>query len=524
MTAKGFIGTDVMAERPKRTRAAQYVRMSTDHQRYSTENQILAIAEYAVGRGMAVVRTYADEGKSGLTLGGRGALKQLIDDVGNGGADFEVLLVYDVSRWGRFQDADEGAYYEYLCRKAGVRLVYCAEPFENDGTPAATIMKSVKRAMAGEYSRELSAKVFAGQSRVVEKGFHGGGMPGYGLRRLLLDECGEPRFQLSHGQRKNLQSDRVILVPGPPDEVEVVKLIYDLFVSGKFNERGIAAHLNALGLRATAGRVWNRLGVKAVLTSEKYIGHGIYNRTSCKLGGRMVRNPPETWVRAKGAFEPIVTPEIFAKAQAVFAKRREKRLSDTQMLALLSALRDRRGRLSRTLIDAEPNMPSAFTYFVRFGSLRRAYQLVGFRTHRDYGDIDINARLADLHTVLLAALEAAVRSVGGKIEPVSGSAVRLLNDELTVSLVIARCAKAASGKNIWRTCKYGWPSADITVVARMETGNVAVRDFYFFPRIDSRDRPKSLTDGNAPAVEVYRFTSLDAICDLARRAPFPRAA
>lgn len=69
-----------------------------------------------------------------------------------------------MSRWGRFQDADESAYYEYICKRAGIRIEYCAEQFENDGSPVSTIVKGVKRAMAGEYSRELSAKVFAGQN------------------------------------------------------------------------------------------------------------------------------------------------------------------------------------------------------------------------------------------------------------------------------------------------------------------------------------------------------------------------
>ena len=149
------------AEPPTLVRAAQYVRMSTDHQRYSTENQAEAIQQYAEAHGMEIVHTYADEGKSGLNIAGRIGLKQLISDVEEHRTDFAVLLVYDVSRWGRFQDSDEAAFYEYLCRRAGLQVVYCAEPFDNDGTPIATIVKSVKRAMAGEYSRELSTKVFA---------------------------------------------------------------------------------------------------------------------------------------------------------------------------------------------------------------------------------------------------------------------------------------------------------------------------------------------------------------------------
>lgn len=101
-------------------RAAQYVRMSTEHQKYSTENQAEIIARYAAARGIEIVKTYADEGKSGLNLEGRDSLQRLIHDVTSGQADFSVILAYDVSGWGRFQDADQSAYYEFVCRKAGV--------------------------------------------------------------------------------------------------------------------------------------------------------------------------------------------------------------------------------------------------------------------------------------------------------------------------------------------------------------------------------------------------------------------
>lgn len=60
---------------------ARYVRMSTDHQRYSTANQAAAIAEYAAQHGMVIVQTYQDEGKSGLDIGGRDALRRLLHDV-----------------------------------------------------------------------------------------------------------------------------------------------------------------------------------------------------------------------------------------------------------------------------------------------------------------------------------------------------------------------------------------------------------------------------------------------------------
>ena len=133
--------------------ATVYVRMSTEHQQYSTKNQMDVIREYAQRRGLEIVTEYSDEGKSGLNIQGRDSLAQMIEDAEKGREKWSNILVYDVSRWGRFQDADESAYYEYVCRRAGVAVHYCAEQFENDGSPVSTIVKSVKRAMAGEYLR-----------------------------------------------------------------------------------------------------------------------------------------------------------------------------------------------------------------------------------------------------------------------------------------------------------------------------------------------------------------------------------
>ena len=208
---------------PLARRAAQYVRMSTEHQQYSTENQGDKIKEYAARNDIEIVRTYADEGKSGLNIGGREGLQKLLADVRAGKTDFGLILVYDVSRWGRFQDADESAYYEFICKQAGIRVVYCAEQFDNDGSPVSTIVKGVKRAMAGEYSRELSAKVFAGQCRLIELGYRQGGPAGFGLRRVLLDQSGALKAELKRGEHKSLQTDRVVLRPGPEDEIEIVQ-------------------------------------------------------------------------------------------------------------------------------------------------------------------------------------------------------------------------------------------------------------------------------------------------------------
>src|SRR5690242_4455792 len=122
-------------------RAAQYVRMSTEYQKYSIENQAAAIAAYAQQHGLSIVRTYRDEGESGLRIKNRAGLTQLIEDIRSGQADFSHVLVFDVSRWGRFQDTDESAHYEFICKQGGVKVTYCAEEFENGGSLISSVVK-----------------------------------------------------------------------------------------------------------------------------------------------------------------------------------------------------------------------------------------------------------------------------------------------------------------------------------------------------------------------------------------------
>jgi DNA invertase Pin-like site-specific DNA recombinase len=199
--------------------------MSTEHQNYSIDNQRDAIRDFADGLGYEIVATYEDSGRSGLNLEGRAGLQRLLTDIEGGNADFEVVLVYDVSRWGRFQNIDESASYEFRCHVAGVRIEYCAEQFANDGSIGSDVLKAIKRSMAAEHSRVLSVKVFAGQSRLIGLGYRQGGPAGLGLRRLLIDMNGNPKGELARNEHKSIQTDRVILVPGPKAEIEIVQSI-----------------------------------------------------------------------------------------------------------------------------------------------------------------------------------------------------------------------------------------------------------------------------------------------------------
>lgn len=508
---------------PPRLRAAQYVRMSTEHQQYSTDNQSDAIRRYAEQRGYEIVRTYADEGKSGLNIGGRQALRDLLDDVEAGRADFSALLVYDVSRWGRFQDPDEAASYELRCRRAGVQVHYCAEQFENDGSIGSSIIKTVKRAMAGEYSRELSVKVFAGQANLIRLGFRQGGQAGYGLRRMLVDQAGESKGLLKFGEHKSIATDRVVLVPGPDEEVALVREVYRLFVEEQRTELEIAGLLNDRSISTDLGRAWTRGSVHQLLINEKYIGNNVWARTSCKLKGEHVKNDPEAWIRADAAFPAIVDLAMFEAAQLII-RERTAQLSDGEMLDLLAQIFERNGYLSGLIIDEAEGCPSSSSFRSRFGSLLRAYTLVGFAPDHDYRYLETNRKLRALHPGIVESVIDGIRRIGGRADRDPVTDLLTVNREFTVSIVIVRCFQTAAGTQRWKLRLDQKLNPDITVAVRMDISNDNPHDYFVLPRLDMREAILRLAQYNGLSLDAYRFSSLDTFYAMAARTPLREAA
>ena len=501
-----------------RGRAVAYVRMSTEHQQYSTENQLDVIRVFAETRNLDIVHVYADEGKSGLRLDGRDSLKALLHDAESGSADFSVVLVYDVSRWGRFQDPDESASYEIRCKHAGVKVLYCAEQFENDGSPVSGIIKSVKRIMAGEYSRELSIKVHAGQCRLIRNGNRQGGPAGYGLRRTLIDQAGTVKHELARGDQKNIQTDRVILSPGPAEEVETVRRIYRAFVEDGHTESDIAAWLNGEGVVTDRGTRWTRGTVHQILINEKYVGHNVWNRTSFKLKQERVRNPPDVWVRADNAFVPLVDPLLFEAARQIIMAR-SYRMSDAEMLESLRQVLLRNGYLSGIVIDESVECPSSSAYTHRFGSLLRTYDLIGYLPNRDYRYVEINRKLRELYPGIVDQATRAMRDTGALVEKDDRPGLLRINDEFRVSLVLSRCRQTTAGNNRWVIRFDNALMPDITVAARMELDARSIRDYYLLPAVNLRTNVVRLQDFNDFGFEAYRFDNLYVLCHLARRAP-----
>jgi DNA invertase Pin-like site-specific DNA recombinase len=508
----------VQASDPLKFRAAEYVRMSTEHQQYSTQNQAAAIATYAEQQGLTVVRTYTDAGRSGLRIHGRSGLQQLIKDVQSGTADFKTILVYDISRWGRFQDADESAYYEYLCRKAGIQVTYCAEQFENDGSIASTIVKSVKRAMAGEYSRELSTKVFIGQCRLIETGFRQGGHAGFGLRRMLVGTDGTVKAVLASGEEKSIQTDRVILVAGPEEEVRLVHSIYHWFVDDALNETQIAMRLNMQGIKSNLGRTWTAEAVKNVLTNEKYIGNNIYNRRSKKLSARQGMNAPDMWIRKDSAFEAIVPVELFNAARNVFAERRP-RYENGELLDHMLAVYKKYGRISQKLIakiGQAQGKASPTTYQNHFNGMLSAYRQIGYS-----GGSRAKAEVTRLHSLAIrqkvaAEVEQLLVNSGATVTRDPQDLILKINGEFSIGIRVFRYVIRLGRRPFWHLQARLERDGDLTLLARLDKSNQAPMDYYLLPRGDAPSNIAVYENRDHP-LDRFRRPNLDYLVQLAGR-------
>lgn len=427
----------------ERTRAVQYLRMSSEHQKYSLANQADAIAEYAALHQYDVVRTYADHGRSGLTLKGRKALEELLADARNPERDFSLILVLDVSRWGRFQDPDESASYEYQCREAGVNIEYCAEGFFNEGTFISALLKQLKRLMAAEYSRELSHKTWVGQCAQAALGFKQGGQAIYGFRRMLIDEQGMPRGIMKPGETKYTAGDRVLYVHGPAHEIRTIKRIFRLLLRHNYRVGGIAKLLNQEDLAAANGERWTCARIRNILKNPLCIGIYAFNRTSTKLGSSQLKNPESEWVTQQ-VLAPIVSEATFARARRTLEAQRSQgarsasqdqpstnsplqdevrnrngarrhnapKVTDPdrkpKMLKALKRLLREKGELNYDLIGSCAYTPSGATYARYFGTLGHACELIGYkpdlmpRHHRsvspkDISDEQILGRLREIY-------------------------------------------------------------------------------------------------------------------------------
>jgi hypothetical protein len=300
---------------------------------------------------------------------------------------------------------------------------------------------------------------------------------------MLVGENGKPKGILQVGQCKNLKAERVILVPGPKSEIKVVQRIFKSFAVEKKNRSQIAEELNAGGIVSRCGKRWTSLSVSNLLENEVYLGHLIYNRRSTKLGERTVRNPPDMWVRRNNAFKAIIEPRLFARAQKRLLEVEDnKKETDQQLLDRLSALLRREGRLSVHIMRTAKDVRHPTVYANRFGSLMRAFELVGFKHHPRYRFADATAQIEQVVSSVVDDIIIDLRGRGVNVSFLHELYLLTISGGMTVAVAVARAVSDGNTRSRrWEVRRLKYKKADLTLLIRMESGNDRIRDYFLMP-------------------------------------------
>jgi len=336
-------------------KAVGYARRSTDMQERSIPDQQAFVERWAGEHGYRIVRWYTDDAVSGTTTRGREAFERLIRDAENG-RDFDAVLCYDISRFSR-GGTNQTGYYVYRLHLAGVEVVFAA-----DGIPdgdEGELLQGVKSWQARQYSVKLSRDCIRGMvSAVRVKRSAPGGRAPYGYDKQFLTPAGQILRTIRylpdgrkqefdpHGRHVRfipgaegvgkVKSDLVRYVPGDTQHVKVVRRIFDMCARG-YGFRYIAIAFNDEGVPSPTGGRWNFREVKLILTNPVYRGalclnkttqgkiHGIAadGRAYAKRGQGYGLNSRDRWIVVEDVHEPLVSKEVFEKAQAEMARRRD---------------------------------------------------------------------------------------------------------------------------------------------------------------------------------------------------------
>lgn len=305
--------------------AVAYLRCSTELQDDSVEQQRKEIQKWANQNDFQILDWYVDEGKSGTSFEKRPGFVRMIRRVETG-AQFEYILVYDESRWGRPNNPRENTYWKVHTERFGVkvRVVNTSSKHEND--IGSFVTEVVESAEASEYSKKLARSTLRGAKANAEKGFSSGGSAPYGYVRVAVDKfSGQNLRVLKPGSWIRGNEEKVVWALGDPAEIEVVKRMFELKASGlgyvliadTLNKEGIPCPRR--GRWRNKDQKWNQGTIRTIITNKAYLGIRVYNKhpqSHMSLGPNKHQwiNDEKDWVLLHEAHPPIVSQELFEKA------------------------------------------------------------------------------------------------------------------------------------------------------------------------------------------------------------------
>jgi hypothetical protein len=282
-------------------------------------------------------------------------------------------------------------------------------------------------------------------------------------------------------------------------------------VNERDSDAEIARELNRANLPSHTGGPWSAGMIHTLLQNENYIGNLVHNRTSRRLGQSLVKNPADQWIRREAAIDPIVNRAQFARAQKIMAERRLE-ISEDEMLRRLRVLLHRKGELNSSLINGTLGVPCVATLTKHFGSLRKAYSLIGYSPKRDCAWFDARNHWADalssLSTQVFDALKSSKRV---KVEIDKRSSSITVNGDRRVCFQVVRHIKKKAPHHTatWRVRRKRGQQGFV-VALRLNETNQAVEDYLVLPASKIAKAYLTVSEKTFPATAFKTVASLVA--------------
>jgi site-specific DNA recombinase len=327
ITQDGLTNSSGGAEQQPVIRCAIYARYSSEAQREtSIDDQIRNCRAAAERNGWLVLDQYirSDPKLTGRTFVGRAGLAELIRLAKTKPRPFDLILVDDTSRFGRYlpdvlRESDALAHH-------GVSLYFASDRLDSrdEAFRFAYIIKGIGDE---QYVRGLSQKVHRGQEGCIRRGYAAGGTC-YGYKNRLISDS-------SPSGRGGTATVLGALPEIIPEEADIVRRIMDMRATG-LGFGTISKTLNAEGVPAPQrkynGRIqqrWFGSAIKEICKNEIYHGVRVWNRTQCVFnsaeGTKVKRKRPQSeWVRVEVPQLAIISDELWTKVQAVNKRNRDK--------------------------------------------------------------------------------------------------------------------------------------------------------------------------------------------------------
>lgn len=286
-------------------KVAYYVRVSSERQaekELSIPAQIKAIQQYCMEKNWSIIGEFIEKGKSAKT-DDRPEFQKMIALAKRSNRPFDAVIVHKFDRFSRKRD--DHVIYKALLNQCGVKVISITEKTEGE-TPQDMLLEGMLEIISEFFNANLAVEVRKGMTQNAKLGYNNGGTPPYGYRT--------EHIALGH------QNTKSVWVPGPREEIDIIRWIFNQYAFENKGYHKIASELNQQQVPTQKGGTWSASTIRAIIFNESYIGSKVWNKQDYQTKGKKWRDRSE-WIITENAHPALITKELFEQCQAA-AKRR----------------------------------------------------------------------------------------------------------------------------------------------------------------------------------------------------------